>query len=119
MKSIIIRERKWIHSMVHRHIAALLISVCALLLFHHAVHAAILLDRVVAVVNKEVITWSELYRIMERDFPPPDGSPALVSAMTASIRTDWLGSDRLGTSCRRPAANRPHAVVPAARDESD
>jgi peptidyl-prolyl cis-trans isomerase SurA len=28
-------------------------------------HAAILLDRVVAVVNKEVITWSELYKVME------------------------------------------------------
>jgi len=53
--------------MVQRHIAALLISVCALLLFHHAVHAAILLDRVVAVVNKDVITWSELYRIMESE----------------------------------------------------
>jgi peptidyl-prolyl cis-trans isomerase SurA len=29
------------------------------------VHSAPLLDRVVAVVNKEVITWSELYRAME------------------------------------------------------
>ncbi|MEW6586019.1 MAG: peptidylprolyl isomerase [Nitrospirota bacterium] len=29
--------------------------------------AAILLDRVVAVVNKEVITWSELYKMMESD----------------------------------------------------
>ncbi len=28
-------------------------------------HASILLDRVVAVVNKEVITWSELYKAME------------------------------------------------------
>ena len=28
-------------------------------------HAAILLDRVVAVVNREVITWSELYKMME------------------------------------------------------
>jgi hypothetical protein len=28
-------------------------------------HAPILLDRVVAVVNKEVITWSELYKVME------------------------------------------------------
>jgi len=27
--------------------------------------SAILLDRVVAVVNKEVITWSELYKMME------------------------------------------------------
>jgi len=30
-----------------------------------AFNAAILLDRVVAVVNKEVITWSELYKMME------------------------------------------------------
>jgi peptidyl-prolyl cis-trans isomerase SurA len=29
--------------------------------------SAILLDRVVAVVNKEVITWSELYKMMEYD----------------------------------------------------
>jgi peptidyl-prolyl cis-trans isomerase SurA len=33
--------------------------------FPLASHAAILLDRVVAVVNKEVITWSELYKVME------------------------------------------------------
>lgn len=30
-------------------------------------HASLLLDRVVAVVNQEVITWSELYRAMETD----------------------------------------------------
>jgi peptidyl-prolyl cis-trans isomerase SurA len=30
-------------------------------------HAAVLLDRVVAVVNKEVITWSELYKMMESE----------------------------------------------------
>jgi peptidyl-prolyl cis-trans isomerase SurA len=30
-------------------------------------NAAILLDRVVAVVNKEVITWSELYKMMDND----------------------------------------------------
>jgi peptidyl-prolyl cis-trans isomerase SurA len=30
-----------------------------------ASHAAVLLDRVVAVVNKEVVTWSELYKMME------------------------------------------------------
>ena len=30
-------------------------------------HAAVLLDRVVAVVNKEVITWSELYKMMENE----------------------------------------------------
>jgi peptidyl-prolyl cis-trans isomerase SurA len=30
-------------------------------------HAAVLLDRVVAVVNKEVITWSELYKMMEHE----------------------------------------------------
>ncbi len=32
--------------------------------------AAILLDKVVAVVNQEVITWSELYRNMESDASP-------------------------------------------------
>ena len=30
-------------------------------------NAAILLDRVVALVNKEVITWSELYQLMEKE----------------------------------------------------
>jgi peptidyl-prolyl cis-trans isomerase SurA len=30
-------------------------------------NAAILLDRVVAVVNKEVITWSELYKLMDNE----------------------------------------------------
>jgi peptidyl-prolyl cis-trans isomerase SurA len=33
-------------------------------------HAAVLLDRVVAVVNEEVITWSELYKAMESDASP-------------------------------------------------
>jgi peptidyl-prolyl cis-trans isomerase SurA len=32
--------------------------------------AAILLDRVVAIVNQEVITWSELYKAMESDASP-------------------------------------------------
>ena len=32
--------------------------------------AAYLMDRVVAVVNQEVITWSELYRAMEIDAAP-------------------------------------------------
>jgi peptidyl-prolyl cis-trans isomerase SurA len=30
-------------------------------------HATVLLDRVVAVVNKEVITWSDLYKMMESE----------------------------------------------------
>ncbi|OGW25437.1 MAG: hypothetical protein A2X59_08210 [Nitrospirae bacterium GWC2_42_7] len=34
------------------------------------VSASVLLDRVVAVVNNEVITWSELYRAMEADASP-------------------------------------------------
>jgi peptidyl-prolyl cis-trans isomerase SurA len=34
-------------------------------LFDSMSYAAVLLDRVVAVVNKEVITWSELYKTME------------------------------------------------------
>lgn len=33
-------------------------------------HAAVLLDRVVAVVNQDVITWSELYRTMDSDASP-------------------------------------------------
>jgi len=33
-------------------------------------NAAVLLDKVVAVVNQEVITWSELYRNMESDASP-------------------------------------------------
>ena len=33
-------------------------------------YAAVLLDKVVAVVNQEVITWSELYRNMESDASP-------------------------------------------------
>jgi peptidyl-prolyl cis-trans isomerase SurA len=41
------------------------IIILLLCVFLDTSHAAILLDRVVAVVNKEVITWSELYRMME------------------------------------------------------
>lgn len=33
-------------------------------------HAGVLLDKVVAVVNQEVITWSELYKSMEADAAP-------------------------------------------------
>jgi peptidyl-prolyl cis-trans isomerase SurA len=33
-------------------------------------HGAVLLDRVVAVVNQEVITWSDLYKDMESDASP-------------------------------------------------
>lgn len=40
----------------------LLVCVCA-----SSARAAILLDKVVAIVNKEVITWSDLYRGMEFD----------------------------------------------------
>ncbi|MEW6066858.1 MAG: peptidylprolyl isomerase [Nitrospirota bacterium] len=36
-------------------------------LFAPVLDAAILLDRVVALVNKEVITWSELYKTMEQE----------------------------------------------------
>ncbi|MEW6107628.1 MAG: peptidylprolyl isomerase [Nitrospirota bacterium] len=32
--------------------------------------ATVLLDRVVAIVNKEIITWSELYRTMEKEASP-------------------------------------------------
>jgi peptidyl-prolyl cis-trans isomerase SurA len=39
----------------------------AVFLSWHISFAVILLDRVVAVVNKEVITWSELYKMMEQE----------------------------------------------------
>lgn len=40
-------------------------AVLFLFLLAGPAHAAMLLDKVVAVVNKDVITWSELYRAME------------------------------------------------------
>jgi peptidyl-prolyl cis-trans isomerase SurA len=45
----------------------LICSVVIAISFATAAHSAILLDRVVAIVNKEVITWSDLYREMEVD----------------------------------------------------
>jgi peptidyl-prolyl cis-trans isomerase SurA len=48
-----------------------IIGVVILLLASAAVsHGAILLDRMVAVVNQEVITWSDLYKDMESDASP-------------------------------------------------
>jgi len=47
----------------------MMIIVCILLLSGHT-NATVLLDRVVAVVNQEVITWSELYKTMEADASP-------------------------------------------------
>lgn len=43
----------------------LLVLISLIFILSLASHASILLDRVVAVVNKEVITWSELYKVME------------------------------------------------------
>lgn len=43
----------------------IIIIILLLCIFSSASFAAVLLDRVVAIVNKEVITWSELYRMME------------------------------------------------------
>ncbi|MEW6001685.1 MAG: peptidylprolyl isomerase [Nitrospirota bacterium] len=43
----------------------LFIPIAYIFVFTVLSDAAILLDRVVAVVNKEVITWSEVYRMME------------------------------------------------------
>ena len=43
----------------------LFVSIISVLAYHSVVHSAILLDRVVAVVNQEVITWSDLYKAME------------------------------------------------------
>lgn len=42
----------------------LVFCICAIVLVQN-VQAAILLDKVMAIVNKEVITWSDLYRAME------------------------------------------------------
>jgi peptidyl-prolyl cis-trans isomerase SurA len=47
----------------------MMIIVC-ILFFAARVHASVLLDRVVAVVNQEVVTWSELYKTMEADAAP-------------------------------------------------
>ena len=49
-----------------RFIVCSLFCVCCL----SQANAAYLLDRVVAIVNQEVITWSELYRSMETDAMP-------------------------------------------------
>jgi peptidyl-prolyl cis-trans isomerase SurA len=45
-------------------------SLLFLFIFASLAQAAFLLDRVVAVVNQAVITWSELYRAMEMDATP-------------------------------------------------
>lgn len=44
--------------------------IACILLFSGLTHANVLLDRVVAVVNQDVITWSELYKAMEADASP-------------------------------------------------
>ncbi len=44
--------------------------IACILLFSGFTHANVLLDRVVAVVNQDVITWSELYKAMEADASP-------------------------------------------------
>jgi peptidyl-prolyl cis-trans isomerase SurA len=46
-----------------------MIIFCLILLSGHT-NANVLLDRIVAVVNQEVITWSELYKTMEADATP-------------------------------------------------
>jgi len=49
--------------------AGMMVIIC-ILLFASRNHAAVLLDRVVAIVNQDVITWSELYKTMEADASP-------------------------------------------------
>jgi len=44
--------------------------IACIILFSGPSHANVLLDRVVAVVNQDVITWSELYKAMEADASP-------------------------------------------------
>jgi len=50
---------------VHSAYRIVLIILSLFVLFTSTSYSAVLLDRVVAVVNNEVITWSELYKIME------------------------------------------------------
>jgi peptidyl-prolyl cis-trans isomerase SurA len=50
---------------VHSAYRIVLIILSLGFLFNSTSYSAVLLDRVVAVVNKEVITWSELYKTME------------------------------------------------------
>jgi len=54
-----------LNNKVHSAYRVVLIILFLGFLFNSASYAAVLLDRVVAVVNKEVITWSELYKTME------------------------------------------------------
>ena len=46
------------------------VLIVCVLLFSGLAQASVLLDRVVAIVNQEVITWSELYKSMEADASP-------------------------------------------------
>lgn len=47
-----------------------MMTIACILLFSGLSHANVLLDKVVAVVNQDVITWSELYKAMEADASP-------------------------------------------------
>jgi peptidyl-prolyl cis-trans isomerase SurA len=47
-----------------------MMMIACFLLFSGLSHANVILDRVVAVVNQDVITWSELYKSMEADASP-------------------------------------------------
>jgi peptidyl-prolyl cis-trans isomerase SurA len=64
MKSV---EKQMPVTLIISRVLGCLVIVSALLapVFAGASSAAMLLDRIVAVVNKEVITWSELYKMME------------------------------------------------------
>jgi peptidyl-prolyl cis-trans isomerase SurA len=50
---------------MHKYVNFTVILFLLILILCRQAGAAVLLDRVVAVVNKEVITWSELYKMME------------------------------------------------------
>jgi len=47
-----------------------MVLIACVLLFSGLAGASVLLDRVVAIVNQDVITWSELYKTMEADASP-------------------------------------------------
>jgi len=49
----------------HMAVVMRVMSIVVLCVFPALSYPAALLDKIVAVVNKEVITWGELYRTME------------------------------------------------------
>ncbi len=82
------REVRKLSSTAIRGVLLLMLALCAAALLPRQAAAddSILLDRVVAVVNKEVITWSELYAAMDSEFGKA------LSAMSDKDRLAFLKS---------------------------